>query len=159
VKFYRLEIGSKPGPFATCFVTGTWGNEKYCKACSRYTGRGIVSPITIEWEPGYDRIGDFSWEPADYFLLVTRRARSVLVENGFECRFSRVEVKKPLSALKSKRPRVPFPYRGPKLFWVRPTQQVHRDINARTPVGSESNEVALASSVEIWGMNSGEIIS
>jgi hypothetical protein len=89
---------------------------------------GKNTPLIIEWEPGTEKIGDFSW--GGYDFIVTNRARLVLKRNHFECGFGRVKVRRPTSFLKSTRPRVAFPYRGPKLYWVRPTERVHIDIKA-----------------------------
>ena len=137
MKFYLLVDPLKPSQFAMCSVVGTWGKGKDCKFCTRrISGDIIIAPLVIEWEPGTERIGDFSW--GGYKAVVLDRARSVLESNDFECRFDRVIVKRPRSFLRSKMPRVAYPYKGPKLFWMRPTERVHIDV-ALSRIGLEED--------------------
>ena len=54
--------------------------------------------------------------------------RNFFREKSFECKLGRVEVMPPTT--KSGKKRVPYPYEGPKLFWVRPTVLVPLDAKA-----------------------------
>lgn len=99
-----------------------------------------IRPLVIEWEPGSDIVGDFTWPGfGDSFgmhgeIVITEQVAKALKENGvrgFE--LGPVEVKDHsetrVRRLKRKK-RVGFPYKGPKLYevwvtaWVQPDESL-----------------------------------
>ena len=111
--------------FASFAHFGTWEKFKdFCKECTAPASK-LVEPLHIEWEPSSDLIGDFSW--CGFTTIVLPKVKEFLVNNGFECRFGKVEVFKNTSAKKRDRI-VPFPYTGPELNWLIPKKRLNLDI-------------------------------
>lgn len=106
--------------FARFSAIGTWGAGAICPVCGRSTEE-ILQPLQVQWEPGPANIADFSW--SGYTTAVSARARQVLQQQGFECEFGSVEVMPP-AAEETDRVAVPFPYTGPSLSWLMPTELV-----------------------------------
>ncbi len=112
--------------FAECSVVGSWSKGgKPCKAC-QLTTQDLTEPLLVEWEPGSDVIGDFSW--GGYTAVVKEEVKSFFERSHFECQFGIVKVVPfPERIKKSKIPQAPFPYTGPVLHWLRPTEFVELD--------------------------------
>jgi hypothetical protein len=119
---YLLDDPATPDVFARFSALGTWSDGQICKRCGTCTSR-LVAPLRIEWDPGSDRLGDFSW--GGYACVVPEAVKTLLIADGFECEFSRAEVLKPVQRTKKKR--ISFPYDGPPLFWLTPTKKLHAD--------------------------------
>lgn len=117
MKFYLLDDPAKPSQFARFSHVGTWTKGGICKSCGSSSSR-LVEPLQIEWDPGTDRIGSFSW--CGYTSVVTNDVRSFCETAKIECTFGKVEVMAPTD--KTKRARVPYPYHGPQLSWLIPTR-------------------------------------
>lgn len=124
MKLYLLDNPSRPSVFAQFCHVGTWSEGELCDACGQ-TLQHLIEPLQIEWDPGTETIGDFSW--CGYTAVVRNDVRSFLEENGFECIFGRVEVLPPTGWKRTQRARVPFPYTGPELWWLIPTRRVALD--------------------------------
>lgn len=124
MNFYMLDDPAAPAEFARFSHVGTWVDDRVCDLCGEPTAR-LVEPLQIEWEEGTDRIGDFSW--CGYHCIVLDPVREFIEAGGFECTFGRVEVMQPTQ--KATRPRVSYPYRGPRLSWLIP--QVRVSLNSR----------------------------
>jgi hypothetical protein len=120
--FYLLDDPAKPGEFARFSHVGTWSKGTLCESCGVTTEK-LVEPLQIEWNKGTERIGSFSW--CGYHCVVTDEVRRFLEQANAECAFGRVEVMPPTE--KTRRPRVPFPYVGPRLHWLIPTKRVLLD--------------------------------
>src|SRR5689334_9597007 len=110
MKFYLLDDPAKPALFASFSHVGTWSKGKMCKGCGISTEK-LVEPLQIEWEPGTQTIGSFSW--CGYHCVVTDEVRGFFEGVTADCTFGRVEVMPPTE--KTKLPRVGFPYTGPRL--------------------------------------------
>src|SRR3990172_2705094 len=92
-----------------------------------------VKPMIVEWEPGSDLVGDFTFLGFGSEIMITDR-----VLTAFEGRFQGFEpgpvkmvqdrkLRKPKRPTKRTKPRVWLPYEGPRLhdLWV--TAWVHMD--------------------------------
>jgi hypothetical protein len=99
---FVLDDSARPGDFARFSHLGTWSPGSVCKGCG-LSSVELVEPLQIEWEPGTERIGDFSW--CGYHCVVTSKVRRFLADAGFECGFCGVEVLPPNQ--KTNMPRVP----------------------------------------------------
>lgn len=122
MRIYLLDDPSTPAAFARFAVVGTWTGGHICNCCGESTAR-LVEPIEIEWDDGTDHIGDFSW--GGYQCVVQERVRDFLRSHGFEVGFGDVRVVRPTE--RAKRPRVPFPYHGPRLSWIVPAVKLFVD--------------------------------
>lgn len=93
-----------------------------------------LNPLTIEWEPGSNVVGDFVWVGLSTDIAVTDRVVVALRESevrGFEPR--EVRMFEPKSALRRSRKRmVRLPYDGPPLFDLWVTQWVDMDRDRST---------------------------
>ena len=87
--------------------------------CGQSTSH-LISPLQIEWDPGTEKIGDFSW--GGYTCVVTEGASQKLLIEGFEIELENTIVNKPQK--KTNYPRLGFPYSGPKLLWLIPKKRV-----------------------------------
>jgi hypothetical protein len=106
---------------------GTWSNEKeYCKYCE-YSDEILIEPLEIRWDPGSNKIGDFSW--FGYTVVIQDRVKEFLMKNDYKCEFGKVIVKEPKEK-KNKLKSVPFPYEGPMLHWLKSVPYINLDINA-----------------------------
>ena len=110
--------------YASFSHVGTWSHETiYCNHCE-FSDQKLVDPLLIEWEPDSDIIGDFSW--CGYTMIVSEKVKNFFILNSFECDFSEVVIKKPTTRPKGRKI-VPYPYKGPRLYWVKPTLRVEVD--------------------------------
>jgi hypothetical protein len=132
MNLYLLDDPAKPGEFARFSHVGTWSKGSLCKNCGVTTEK-LIEPLQIEWDKGTERIGSFSW--CGYTCVVTDEVRKFLEQTKVDCTFGRVEVMPPTE--KTKRPRVPFPYTGPRLHWLIPAR--------RLPVNQTRSGVQLIS--------------
>jgi len=121
VRFYLLDDPAT-SEYARFSHVGTWTDDRVCDACGEPTSR-LVEPLQVEWDEGADRIGDFSW--CGYHCVVLDTVKAFLEENAFEARFGRTEVIPPSEG--ATRPRVPFPYHGPRISWLIPTTRLKID--------------------------------
>lgn len=110
--------------FARFSHTGTWSEETESCAKCEYSNQHLIEPLQIEWEPGSDSIGDFSW--CGYTIIVLDRVKEYLIEKEFGCDFGKIEVKKTTTP-KKKRKNIPFPYKGPTLNWLMPKKVINLD--------------------------------
>ena len=131
--FFLLDDPMKPDRFAQYAHIGTWTDGEICKECG-VNSQWLTEPMQIEWDPGTETIGDFSW--CGYTCVVTARVRRFLTQNDFACRFGRVEVMPP--RYRTRMPRVPYPYTGPKLNWLRPVKRLSLN-EGRSGVTMESD--------------------
>lgn len=122
MKFFLFDDPARPGEFARFSHVGTWTPGSVCKECGLSSAE-LIEPLQIEWNPGTERIGDFSW--CGYTCVVTDKVRHILTNTAFECGFGRVDVMPP--AEKTRMPRVPFPYSGPILSWLVPNKRLRLD--------------------------------
>ena len=106
-----------PVKFAGFSPVGTWVDDgTRCDVC-HWHGQTRGEPLLVEWEPSSDVIGDFSWEhPYGFIFVVTDRVAEFLKVHQFECDLLQVEYVPPHS--RRKRGIVPYPYDGPKQWWV-----------------------------------------
>ena len=118
MKLYLLDDPEKHSPFASISKVGTWSEGGLCH-CGQNTERAI-EPMLIQWEPDSDIIGDFSWSM--YTFAVNDRVKKYMTEHGFECKFGKTKVVRPVKPKRKKI--VPFPYTGPKLHWIMPTATI-----------------------------------
>lgn len=125
MKIFRLGDLKRDYSFAQPSIVGSWtpGGD-LCKAC-QYTPQTHAEPLLVEWEEGSDVIGDFSWQGST--MIVLDRVKTFLERNNFECRFGVVQVVPLSEKVKKKAVRVPFPYDGPTLSWLIPTEQIPLD--------------------------------
>lgn len=102
---------------------GTWTPGILCKSCGQSTQK-LTEPLLAEWEPDSDFIADFSW--CSYVALITQEVAEKLLDAGFEIALGSVDFVKP-SQKRARKPRVAYPYSGPPLFWMMPTERVSVD--------------------------------
>jgi len=106
--------------YAEAIVTGTWIRGGLCPECGAGTSK-LVSPTVIEWQPGSDVLGDFTWAAFGSTAIVTERVRRQL-EETFRCTFRNVKMqqsprlKRPSRLTSRTKPRVWLPYTGPPLY-------------------------------------------
>lgn len=110
--------------FAQASRLGTWYPESgpgICAECGVSTQKR-VAPLIIEWEPGSDLVGDFTWPGVGDEIVVKQRVREVLEARFRGLAFFPVEMyqhpklKRPDKANKRSKPRVWLPYEGPTLW-------------------------------------------
>jgi len=126
MKLYLLVNPRQYEQFARISHVGTWTDSELCSECGQHDSR-LTSPLQIEFEPDSDCIGDFSW--CGYTMVVLAKVRGFLREHAFGCRFGRVEVVAPTTKRRGRK-QVPFPYVGPKLYWLRTNARVPMDLDA-----------------------------
>lgn len=156
----RIWQFSDPYDYSYAIATrlGTWHPEKsggVCPVCGA-TRQRRVRPLVIEWEPGSDVVGDFSWPGLGGDIIVTDRVARSMVRRvcGFEFRPVRM-VGPELGAGEGEqshqraRPRVHLPYEGPKLYDLWVTCWAHVDM--------DRSSVALQSSCDACGWRSFEV--
>jgi hypothetical protein len=74
LKIFLLDEHPPNYRFAECSVVGSWTKGgKPCKAC-QLTSQDLTEPLLVEWEPGSDVIGDFSW--CGYTAVVKEEVKS-----------------------------------------------------------------------------------
>ena len=126
--------------YAEVIRQGSWDNPKelpsICPECTVFTWER-VPPLIIEWEPGSDKIGDFTHAGYGFGgndLIVTQKVRDDIEGKftGFE--FHPVEMrqnpklKNPEKTTKRSKPRVWLPYQGPQLWDLYVTARVKLDL-------------------------------
>jgi hypothetical protein len=84
----------------------------------------LTEPLQIQWQPGSDRMGDFSVCAGQ--IVVLPEVRIFLENNNYRCRFRETEVVAPEARKRNKV--VPFPYEGPPLTWIEATDRVSLDV-------------------------------
>jgi hypothetical protein len=111
-----------------------------------------AKPLAIEWLPGSDVVGDFSWPGLDTDVVITARVGKALEAagiTGFE--LGPLEMVDTSAASKgaSRKPRVQLPYVGPHLsdLWVTAWAQLDRPrstvrLVGQQPDGSELYDVS-----------------
>lgn len=93
--------------------------------------------LVIEWEPGSDVVGDFTWVNADE-VAVTERVGAALLEHfrGFELgpveMVQDPKLKRPRQLTRRGRRRIWLPYQGPPLRYLLVTAQVSADLERST---------------------------
>ena len=94
---------------------GTWSKPTLpmCKVCT-LSDQELIEPILVEWEPGTDVIGDFSW--CGYTMLVQERVKEFFDAEKLNCWYGKIQYVPPTGRKRPKR--VPFPYTGPRLYWA-----------------------------------------
>lgn len=122
MRFFLLESPNDKETYGSFSHVGTWTHGGICKKCGEGTSV-LVEPLQLEWDPGSDRIGDFSW--CGYAFIVLGSVTAFFSGNGFECRYGTVEVMQPQAP--TRLPRVTYPYHGPNLYWVIATEYVPLD--------------------------------
>jgi hypothetical protein len=107
------------------------GERSYCK------GKRI-QPLVIEWDPGSDVIGDFTWTLIATGIAVTERVGKMLLERfrGFELgpveMIQNPRLKRPARITRRTKPRVWLPYEGPPLYELWVTAWVNADVDRST---------------------------
>jgi hypothetical protein len=125
MKIFLLDDPMRPADYAMFSATGTWSKSAgVCPNCGD-PSQSKIEPLRIEWEPGTETIGDFSW--CGYTCVILDKVRDFLGDNAYECKFGEVEVLSLDKHTRSKRPRVRYPYHGPHLSWLMPTRRVELD--------------------------------
>ena len=124
---YLLTCGRHPERFADFAVVGTWKAGRYCETCT-YPHSHIVSPLTVEWEPGSNQIADVHWDSC-YTFVVTDRVRRLLVGSGLKLKYGTVKHVRNSERIGKRTPHVKIPYRGPTLYW--PTPQALVPLNEK----------------------------
>jgi hypothetical protein len=127
-QFYRFDTPSKPAAFARFAALGSWKSAEICKTCGQH-GSEYAEPLLVEWEPGTDVIGDFSWGGSA--CIVKDSVKDFLNQHGFNTSFSTaIEYQKFkwTERLGGRHKRVKYPYEGPNLSWLRAIDRVEIDI-------------------------------
>jgi hypothetical protein len=125
--------------FAVASRRGTWAptfSPDPCPECGVSRQRR-VPPMVIEWEPGSEIVGDFTWVGFGAEAFVTEAVLEALSGrfSGFEPGPVEMFQEPDLDPAKDTEPRVWLPYEGPKLFELLITDWVHldRDRSSITP--------------------------
>lgn len=114
--------------FARAGRRGTWfptPGPGVCPECRR-SRQERVPPLIIEWLPGSDEVGDFTWPGFNDEIVVTQRVREALECNfrGFEFHPIKIyqdpKLRRPERVTKTTTPRVWLPYEGLPLWDLRP---------------------------------------
>lgn len=123
VRLYRLG-DPRDCSFAQASRLGTWYPNPGPGICPECTAsrQKRVPPLVIEWEPGSDVIGDFTWPGFGDEIVVTQRVREALEGRfrGFE--FLPIQMHqdpklvRPERVTKRTKPRIWLPYQGPPLW-------------------------------------------
>lgn len=137
--------------FARAMRIGTWSPNPGPGACPKCGNprQKRVPPLVIEWLPGSDLIGEFTWPSFNDEIVVTQRVREAL-EDSFCCvRFLPImmhqnpNVRRPQRPNKRTKPRVWLPYHGVPLWDLQPTTSCQLDLRRST--------VAYISACDICG--------
>jgi len=101
--------------FADYSHIGTWSKRTiFCEECE-YSNESLIEPLQIEWNPGSDNIGHFSWCGSN--VVVLDNVKLYMEERNYMASFKKVVVNKPEKNKKKVRI-VPYPYTGPQLYWM-----------------------------------------
>jgi len=123
-----------PSEFADFSHVGTWSEEtEYCASCE-YSNQQLIEPLQIEWEPGSDIVGDFSWCGAA--ILINEYVKEVFEKNGLECKYGKVEIKESTTPIRGRKI-VGCPYTGLKLYWLIPNRIIDVDIERSELLGEK----------------------
>ena len=103
-------------------VGGTWQEGEY---------RERRRPLTIEWEPDSDVVGDFTWPGLGTDIVLAARVGEALAGahvEGYELRPVRMQPNSESAKRRSKKRVVKLPYQGPQLWdlWVTRWVQLDR---------------------------------
>jgi len=123
--------------FAIAGLKGTWGpireGQGPCPECNSVRQRRI-QPMIIEWEPGSEFVGDFSFLGGDSIAVTERVVHALQGKfKGFELGPVQMvqdpKLKRPTRITKRTKPRVWLPYEGPLLFdlWITSWVQMDED--------------------------------
>lgn len=136
--------------FARVHPAANLQDPRSCSLCGRILSIG-PKPV-IEWEPGSDVIGDFTWTIL-WDPIVTGQVRRFFEESRLTgVRFGEVDmvqsprIKKPGKTTRRSQPRVYLPYEGPALFST--------NIEHSAPIEEHSSTVvrtAHCSQCGLWG--------
>jgi len=113
--------------FARASRRGSWSpSSGVCSECGA-SSQERIQPLVLEWEPGSDRVGDFTWPGFGGDIAITEQVvKALKAFGGFEP--GSVEmVQDPNGSCRGK-PRVRLPYQGPPLYDLWVMQQVHLDL-------------------------------
>jgi hypothetical protein len=120
--------------FATAGIRGTFVEAPPCPKC-KGGRRKRVAPLVIEWEPGSDVVGDFTWPRGLEQLVVTQRVRDCLEPKGFSgFSFGPVsmvqdpKLRMPVRLNSRTKKRIWLPYSGPPLYDLGVTSWCHLDL-------------------------------
>lgn len=123
--------------YASAGRLGTWSPDPgpgVCPECGR-SRQQRVPPLIVEWLPGSDRVGDFTWPGIDDEVVVAQRVRETLESEASGAKFYPIEMyqphelKRPMRVTKRTKSRVWLPYEGPPLWDLRPTTWCSLDHN------------------------------
>lgn len=138
---------------------GTWQDGEY---------RERRRPLTIEWEPDSDVVGDFTWPGLNTDIVVADSVGKALSNAnvpGFELRQLNMQENSERSKRRSKKPMVKLPYHGPQLwdFWVTAWTRLDRERSTvteeRRPDGSSTYTVSGVQHEEIaWDEQRMELV-
>lgn len=141
--------------FAEAGRRGAWRAVRpgLCPECGA-PGQERTSPLIIEWMPGSDVVGDFTWAGLGD-VAVTERAADVLRAAGVAIELGPVEMVEPTRRARRRDRRVALPYRGPTLFELIPTRWIDLDRQRSSVVlehacGTCGTERFAVSGVEGW---------
>ncbi len=120
--------------YASAVRRGTWYplGEKICPECQRSRQKRIP-PLIIEWEPGSNVVGDFTWPGFNTDLVVSQRVREQFEKHFHALEFWSVEfwqspkLKKPTKMTNRSLSRIWLPYEGPTLWDVILNSWCHLD--------------------------------
>jgi len=118
MKLFLMDDPGLIGKYASFSHIGTWTKGALCKKCEQPTSK-LVQPLMIEWEPGSDVIGNFSW--CGYTTIVTSDIGDYLTEMGLDVEMSEVVVVESTARGKNM---VAYPYKGPELKWLLPNKRL-----------------------------------
>lgn len=118
--------------YATAGVIGTWTHSAVCRNPRCRAGSELVPPYTIEWDPGSDRVGDFTWASFTKPVIGELVFHELQVRfRGLVCHpvrmFQNPRLKQPTRRTKRTTRRVWLPYEGPQLYLLGATTWVHMD--------------------------------
>jgi hypothetical protein len=125
MKLWQLK-DPRGGRFAVAGGRGKWSDPPSRR----------VQPLIVEWEPGSDLIGDFTWSGLG--IVVTERVGKMLLErfSGFELgpveMIQNPKLKRPQRTTRRTRPRIWLPYQGPPLYELWVTAWVDADLQRST---------------------------
>ncbi len=118
MKFFVLLADYHDNSYARFAYTGSWAMSN-CELCgARF--EMLVEPLQIQWQPGNDRIGDFTSDMG--YTVVSAKVREFFEAKHYQCDFLNVRVVAPDAA--QGEVVVPFPYEGPELVWLDATLRI-----------------------------------
>jgi len=119
---FRFADASRRGTWAPSFSPGP------CPECGA-TQQRRVPPLVIEWEPGSEIVGDFTWPGFGSEVVVTEQVLKAFSKrfSGFEPGPVEMFEEPDLDPEVEQKSRVWLPYQGPKLFELLTTDWVHLD--------------------------------